>query len=327
MRKLLISILLASAAAAPAMAQERGNARWQNNSPQSEQGDRHDERQQAREERRQAREQARAERAPEVRPERPAPPAEASPPVRETRGGFDRPRFERSERNVAERFQRPDRNVAERYQRPDRTDAPNVAERYRRPDRTDTPNVAAISPERQPRSGGFTGERREQGTRERGNWQGRERGEWNRREGDLRQSTRPVPNVMRTRNPLVVSERPREGTQPPLRSGQRRWASGNWNTNWRNDGRYDWRRYRDRNRSRFHIGIYYDPFGWSYRPYQIGWRLWPGYYGRQYWINDPYQYRLPFAPAGTVWVRYWDDALLVDTWSGEVIDVIHNFFW
>jgi hypothetical protein len=26
-------------------------------------------------------------------------------------------------------------------------------------------------------------------------------------------------------------------------------------------------------------------------------------------------------------VRYWDDAFLVDTWSGEVIDVIHNFFW
>jgi len=28
-----------------------------------------------------------------------------------------------------------------------------------------------------------------------------------------------------------------------------------------------------------------------------------------------------------VWVRYWDDAVLVDTFTGEVIDVIHNFFW
>jgi hypothetical protein len=26
-------------------------------------------------------------------------------------------------------------------------------------------------------------------------------------------------------------------------------------------------------------------------------------------------------------VRYWDDAILVDRWSGEVVDVIHNFFW
>jgi len=27
------------------------------------------------------------------------------------------------------------------------------------------------------------------------------------------------------------------------------------------------------------------------------------------------------------WIRYYDDALLVDTWNGEVVDVIYNFFW
>ena len=131
---------------------------------------------------------------------------------------------------------------------------------------------------------------------------------------------------MRTRNPLIVSSTPREGTQPPLRTASRR-HSTNWSTDWRRDHRYDWRNWRDRHRSLFRIGVYYDPFGWSYRPYQIGWRLWPSYYGRRYWIDDPYEYRLPYAPPGTVWVRYWDDALLVDRWSGEVIDVIHNFFW
>ena len=31
--------------------------------------------------------------------------------------------------------------------------------------------------------------------------------------------------------------------------------------------------------------------------------------------------------AGHRWVRYWDDALLVDTWTGQVVDVIHSFFW
>jgi hypothetical protein len=36
------------------------------------------------------------------------------------------------------------------------------------------------------------------------------------------------------------------------------------------DRRYDWRRYRDRDRSRFHLGIYIDPFGWRYRDYDIG---------------------------------------------------------
>jgi len=28
-----------------------------------------------------------------------------------------------------------------------------------------------------------------------------------------------------------------------------------------------------------------------------------------------------------VWVRYWNDALLVDTWTGDVVDAIQNFFW
>ena len=27
------------------------------------------------------------------------------------------------------------------------------------------------------------------------------------------------------------------------------------------------------------------------------------------------------------WVRYYDDALLVDIYSGEVVDVIYDFFW
>ena len=27
------------------------------------------------------------------------------------------------------------------------------------------------------------------------------------------------------------------------------------------------------------------------------------------------------------WVRYYDDAVLVDIYSGEVVDVINNFFW
>nr|WP_254306070.1 RcnB family protein [Sphingopyxis sp. BSNA05] len=51
------------------------------------------------------------------------------------------------------------------------------------------------------------------------------------------------------------------------------------------------------------------------------------FYGSRYWINDPWRYRLPTAYAGTRWIRYYDDVLLVDTYSGEVIDVIYDFFW
>lgn len=106
--------------------------------------------------------------------------------------------------------------------------------------------------------------------------------------------------------------------------------SGNhhdWSRNWRHDHRYDWRRWRDRNRTRFHLGFYFDPFGWNYRRYSIGSYMYPSYYSSRYWLHDPWSYRLPPAWGPYRWVRYHNDALLIDTWTGEVVDVIHNFFW
>ena len=144
--------------------------------------------------------------------------------------------------------------------------------------------------------------------------------------GDFRQSDRALPNVMRSRNPLVVSNVPRQGTQPPLRLDGGRHHSVNWSTNWRNDRRYDWRDRRRHHRSLFHLGLFIDPFGWDYQPFSIGYRMWPAYYGNQYWI-DPAEYGLPYPPPGAVWVRYWNDAILVDTYTGTVIDEIPNFFW
>ena len=96
---------------------------------------------------------------------------------------------------------------------------------------------------------------------------------------------------------------------------------------WRNDRRYDWRDYRRSNWSLFHFGFYNDPFGYGYNRFQIGWSLWPSYYGSNYWINDPWQYRLPPAYGPYRWVRYYADALLVDTYTGEVVDVVYDFFW
>ena len=120
----------------------------------------------------------------------------------------------------------------------------------------------------------------------------------------------------------------RPGTQPPPRTdGHYGGSDHHWDTNWRHNGRYDWQNYRHNHRSLFHLGFYYDPFGWSYSPFQIGWRMWPSFYSSRYWINDPWYYRLPYAPPGTQWVRYYDDAVLVDTWSGQVVDVLYDFFW
>lgn len=133
-------------------------------------------------------------------------------------------------------------------------------------------------------------------------------------------------NVERRRQP-VVSSTPRFGAQPPLRAQRRPTPRPQWTTNWRNNQRYNWNDWRRRNRSVYHQHSYHDPFGWAYQTFSIGWRLWPNYYSSSYWINDPGMYRLPPAPPGTRWIRYYNDALLVDMWSGEVLDVIHNFFW
>lgn len=101
-----------------------------------------------------------------------------------------------------------------------------------------------------------------------------------------------------------------------------------WDNHWRKDHRYDWNRYRSYNRNVFHIGVYYAPYSYySYRPLGIGYRLDSLFFGSSYWIDDPWQYRLPPAYGPYRWIRYYDDVLLVDIYTGEVIDVIHNFFW
>jgi hypothetical protein len=106
--------------------------------------------------------------------------------------------------------------------------------------------------------------------------------------------------------------------------GQRRWDNG-----WRNDRRYDWSSYRSRYGDRYRLGRYYAPRGWSYgySRFSIGIFLNSLLYSNSYWIDDPYSYRLPPAYGTLRWVRYYDDALLVDIRDGYVVDVIHDFFW
>jgi hypothetical protein len=307
MRKFIIPLLLASVAASPAIAGPRDDSNHPNRPDRAE-------RQQVREERQQARQQVREERQ-QVRQERP-------------QFSGERPQF-----NGQGRFS----GGQPQFARPDRVNVPQQGgsaevnadrARVRFQGNTNTyvaPGPRAVqNPYVRRDVQELRRERREQAL------EGRvERGDASPRIVDndqLRRSDRPLPRVMRTRVP-VVSETPRPGTQPPLRTENRRHPVANWSTNWRNDRRYDWRDWRHRHRSHFRLGIYFDPFGWGYQPYSIGWRMWPSYYGSRYWINNPYQYRLPYAPPGYRWVRYYDDAVLVDTWTGEVVDVIYNFFW
>jgi Ni/Co efflux regulator RcnB len=147
--------------------------------------------------------------------------------------------------------------------------------------------------------------------------------------GGLVQPRRELPRVFEPAE-RRVSPTPRFGTEPPApRTAIDRHAqpTTRWNTGWRHDRRYDWHDWRRRNHSRFHFGIYSDPFGWDYFRYGIGWRLWPSYYRSSYWLHDPWEYRLPPTYGPYRWIRYHDDALLVNIYTGQVVDVEYNFFW
>lgn len=112
----------------------------------------------------------------------------------------------------------------------------------------------------------------------------------------------------------------------------RNWSGNNrgynWNRDWRRDPRYNWQDWRRNNRG-YNFGRYYAPRGWNYgyRRFSLGVILSAPLFAQNYWINDPYDYRLPPADGPYRWVRYYDDVLLVDVRDGRVVDVIHDFFW
>jgi Ni/Co efflux regulator RcnB len=93
------------------------------------------------------------------------------------------------------------------------------------------------------------------------------------------------------------------------------------NRNW---GRDDWRGYRDTNRGLYARGNWRAPF--RYNAFRPGLRIAPNYFGQQFWISDPWRYRLPPTRGFQRWVRHYDDVLLVDTRRGVVVDVIRGFY-
>ncbi|MFW2852519.1 RcnB family protein [Sphingomonas sp. TX0543] len=125
---------------------------------------------------------------------------------------------------------------------------------------------------------------------------------------------------------------PRRGWDDRRGSGGDRYANGNrgrWSRDWRRDTRYDWNRYRYQNRQAFHLPRYYAPYGWDYgyRRFSVGMTLSNMLFAQDYWIDDPWSYRLPEVYGPYRWVRYYNDAVLVDVYSGQVVDVIYDIFW
>lgn len=76
----------------------------------------------------------------------------------------------------------------------------------------------------------------------------------------------------------------------------------------------------------FHVPIYHRPQGWYAHRWVYGERLPVAFYARDYWIGDWGAYGLMPPPDGCVWVRVGDDALLIDEYDGEVIQVVYGLF-
>ena len=216
-----------------------------------------------------------------------------------------------------------------RAERPERRERPERAERVERTDRAQRPQRPAGEQVRVVRGERPVVVQQRDAPASVRNWRSQQQLRQN-SPTVVQQRTRNVREAARigTRDSRPVSRVPRPGTQPPINSAFRRLVNHQqWRGDWRGDRRYDWRNHRRRYSSLFNFGFYHDPFGWGYQPFSIGWRMWPNYYRSSYWLTDPWQYRLPYAPAGTRWIRYYNDAILVDTWDGQVVDVIRDFFW
>jgi Ni/Co efflux regulator RcnB len=77
----------------------------------------------------------------------------------------------------------------------------------------------------------------------------------------------------------------------------------------------------------FRVGVYQRPRGWYAHRWVFGEILPSLFWTSNYWINDYMAYDLEPPPPGTVWVRDGDDALLIDRFSGEIIEVAYNVFY
>ena len=77
----------------------------------------------------------------------------------------------------------------------------------------------------------------------------------------------------------------------------------------------------------FQAGAYRAPQGYSYRRWSWGQRLPAIYFGRDYWIGDYASYGLFAPPYGLVWVRFGPDALLIDEYSGDIVQVDYGVFY
>jgi Ni/Co efflux regulator RcnB len=76
----------------------------------------------------------------------------------------------------------------------------------------------------------------------------------------------------------------------------------------------------------FKIGPYVRPAGWVAHHWAYGQILPPAYWTAEYLIGDYWLFGLQVPPAGYEWVRDDDDAILVNTATGEILQVEYGVF-
>ncbi len=101
----------------------------------------------------------------------------------------------------------------------------------------------------------------------------------------------------------------------------------NWDRSWRDRTNFDWRRLRKSNARLFTFPVYVNPYGrdYVYRPFAVGDYLDPRFSTAE--LVRPGQFGLPDAYKPFRWVRYYDDALVVDMRNGKIVDVVFEMFF
>ncbi len=73
---------------------------------------------------------------------------------------------------------------------------------------------------------------------------------------------------------------------------------------------------------------YVRPSGWYYRRWTYGQALPAMFWGRNYWISSWGEFRSSWRRHfGYQWVRYGDDAILVDASTGQILQVQYGVFY
>jgi Ni/Co efflux regulator RcnB len=79
--------------------------------------------------------------------------------------------------------------------------------------------------------------------------------------------------------------------------------------------------------ARFHYGSYNAPHGYHYQRWTYGEYLPSMYWARDYWLTSWWMFDLAIPPYGYEWVRYGDDALLVNVDTGQILQVDYGVFY